>query len=203
MGINKDNVDIRETIKAVVKKNKGDLTPQEIEMQEDALIKIFEQGMLPVEAQGFNDDFLEDVYAFAYTLYQQNKIEEASQLYRWLNRMIPVNEKYIAALIHCFILQKKWAGAVSYLMRLAYLNPEDPLPFVKMSECLIEANDFPEALIVLDKAIQRAEGKPEYAKEIEKWRLDLQYIISHSHIDPAIIDKFRSQKRKEKNKLKI
>lgn len=188
---------IREVIQRVVQANKQGLTPEELKLQEEAMIKIFEEGMMPAEALGFSEDFLEYVYKFAYSLYQQNKIEEAKQLYIWLKAMVPFHEKYTIALTHCLIQQKQWAAAVSYLMELAYLNPNNPLPFEKMCECLIEAGDFAGALTAIDKAIQRAGDLPEYAKEKEKWIMNYEYILSQLNIDPALVEKVRAERKKK------
>lgn len=194
-----ENIDKRELIKKIVNKNKQGLTSEELQLQEDAMIKIFEEGLLPGEALGFSEEFLEYVYKYAYGLYQQNKIEEASQLYRWLKTMDPTNTSYTTALTICFIQQKKWGAAVTYLMELAYLNPEDPYPFEKMSECLIKAEDLPEALIAIEKAIQRAGDKKEYATDKAKWVMSYEHILSQLNIDPAIIAKVRAERATYKN----
>lgn len=197
MVTNNENINIRDLIKKVVNKNKQNLTPEEVKMQEEAMINIFEKGMIPGEALGFDEDFLEYVYKYAYTLYQRNKIEEASQLFRWLKVMVPFYPKYNIALMHCFILQKKWIGAVACLMELAYQDLEDPYPFEKMSECLIEAGDFGGALIAMEKAIQRAGDKKEFAQKKERWLMNYEYILSQIDIDPETLAKIRA-KRKEK-----
>lgn len=195
---NKENEKASEIIKRVVRENKAGLSPEELKRHEDVMIKIFEKGMLPAEAMGFSQDFLEYVYTFAYTLFQQNKIEEASQLYRWLKKMVPLNQKYIIALAHCFIQQKNWIGAVENLMELAYMNLEDPYPFAKICDCLIESGDLAGALIAIDKAIIRAGDKQEYATEKERWSMSYEYLLSQLEIDPEIIEKVRA-KREEKN----
>lgn len=187
------NIDKRELIKKVVHANRGNLTPEELKMQEEAMLEIFDEGVIPAEALGFSDEFLEYVYMYAYSLYQQNKIEEACQLYTWLKTMMP-DERYTIALSICYIQQKKWLAAVAALMELAYLNPEDPYPFEKMSECLTEAEDLPGALVAIEKAIQRAGDKSEFATEKEKWRMRYEHILSRLNIDPAIIEKVRAER---------
>lgn len=194
---NADNEEfnISEIIKKTVYANKLNLTPEQLEKQEEVMKKIFEEGMLPGQALGFSEKFLEYVYKYAYSFYQQNKIEEAGQLCRWLKTMSPYNSKFTIALIHCLIQQKNWLGATSYLMELAYLNPKDPEPFEKMCDCLLELDDLPGALVAINKAIDRAGDKSEYTKEKEKWRMKYDSILSQLNIDPAIIEKVRAQRQ--------
>lgn len=188
-----DSDEIKKIIQTIVNKNRGDLTDEELIQQEEAMIKIFDQGLLPGEALGFSEEFLEVVYGFAYSLYQKNKIEEASQLYRWLKTMVPVNPRYTTALMHCYIQQKKWLPAVALLMEVAYFNPEDPYPFEKMSDCLIEAEHYGFALTAIEKAIERAGDKPEYAADKERWLLTFDYIINLMEIDPALVEKIKNE----------
>ncbi len=200
----KDGINKREMIKKIVSKNKAGLTPEQLEREEKAMIDIFEKGMLPAQALGFSQEFLDYVYQFAYSLYQKNQIEEASQLYRWLKRMMPIDQKYTIALIQCLIQQKKWLGAISCLMELAYFNLDDPMPFKKMSDCLSELGDLPGALVAIDKAITRAEDKKEYAKEKEKWILTYEHILSQLKIDPAIIERINAEyDKKTLNKTNV
>ena len=83
-------------------------------------------------------------------------------------------------------------------MELAYLDLEDPMPFAKMSECLIEAGRFAEALIVTEKAIERAGDNEEYATDKEKWLMTYDYLLSLMNVDPALVEKIRAE-RKSKN----
>lgn len=190
-----DEFNFNEIIKKVVSANKVGLTAEQLQQQEEAMKKIFEEGMPPGQALGFSKDFLEYVYKFAYSLYQQNKIEEASQLYRWLKAMDPFNTKFIVAIMNCYVLQKKWLPAVAELMELAYINPEDPLPFEKMCDCLLEVDDLTEALVAIEKAIERAGDKVEFEQEKEKWRMKYNYILNQLNIDPAIIEKIRAESK--------
>lgn len=194
--------DVRKVIQEAVRKNQENLTPEESQKLEQVMIDIFENGLFPGEALGFNQDFLDYVYKFAYGLYQKNQIEEASQLYRWLKRMSPLEQKYTVALAHCFIMQKNWLPAVALLMELAYLNPEDPLPFEKMCDCLIEAHDLPGALVAIDKAIERAGDKKEYSTDKEKWLMTFDYIVSQLDIDPAIVEKAKEEREDPKKAKK-
>lgn len=200
METKKNEINIRETIKKVVYANKTGLPPEKLKEHEDLMIKIFQYGILPADAMGLSEDFLEYVYKYAYALYQQSKIEEARQLYIWLKVMNPVNQKYTIALTHCSILQKNWKEAVTNLMELAFLNLEDPLPFQKMSECLVEAGDLAGALIAIDKAIERAGDRKEYAMEKEKWLMTFESLLVQMKIDPEIIAKVRAE-YKESEKL--
>ncbi|QLH36286.1 MAG: hypothetical protein HWD61_09225 [Parachlamydiaceae bacterium] len=181
--------------KKVISQNAAGLTPEELKRHEKAMIDIFEKGILPAEALGFSEEFLNHVYRYAYNLYQQNKIEEASQLFRWLKAMVPAYPKFTIALIQCFIQQKNWLAAVANLMELAYQDLEDPMPFVKMSECLMEAEDYGGALITMEKAIERAGNKQQYAQEKERWIMNYDYILSKLNIDPAIVQKVREERK--------
>nr|NGY95993.1 hypothetical protein [Neochlamydia sp. AcF84] len=185
--------EFRKAIKKTVHAHKGKLSEEEVKLQEQALIDIFENGMLPAQALGFDANFMDYVYKFAYTLYQKNEIEEASQLYRWLKVMVPIDQKYTIALTHCYIQQKNWLAAVAMLMELGVLNSEDPLPFEKMCDCLIEAKDYASALMAIEQAIKRAADKQEYMLDKEKWLMTYDYLLSQLEIDPAIIEKVKAE----------
>lgn len=193
-----NEVDKVELIKKLVKENSQGLTEEELKREEEAMLKIFFEGSFPADALGFSKEFLDEVYHYAYNLFQQNKIEEASQLFRWLKKMVPVEPIYTIALIHCLTLQKKWLGAISYLLELAYLDVEDPVPFEKISECLIELGDLSGALITIDKAIERAGDKKEFAEAKGKWQLRYDNILSQLNIDPAIIAKVNAEYENKK-----
>lgn len=188
----------RETIRDTLSKSKN-LSPEEMKMQEDALVKIFEEGLMPGEALGFSQNFLDRVYKFAYSLYQRRKIEEATELFKWLKSMDPNEEKYVIALMHCFMLQKKWIGAVTMQVELAYRHPENPYPYVTMCECLLEANDISGAMVAIRSAIIRAGDKPEYAKDKEKWQMTYEFILAQLNVDPEVAKKIgEEEESKEK-----
>jgi len=191
---------IREIIKQAVNAHKEGLTPEEIDMQEKAMIDIFENGLLPGEALGFNREFTEYVYKYAYILYQKNKIIEAAQLFRWLITMVPTELKYKYAFIHCLIQQKHWQGAVEQLLLLGEINRKDPYPYEKICDCLIEANDFPGALLAIEQAIIRAGDNATFAQDKEKWVMTYDYVLSQLNIDPSIIEKVRAEKKAKASK---
>lgn len=168
---------IKEQIQETLKKNKN-IPPEEYELHEAALTNIFENGMTPREALGFNQEFLNKVYSFAYTLYQTRKTEEAAELFKWLRAMDPNEEKYTIALMHCFIDQKKWIGATTLQLELAFQNPDDPYPFAKMCDCLLEAGDLSGAMIAVHAAVLRAGDNPKLAQDKEKWQLTYDYIAT-------------------------
>lgn len=196
---NNEGITVREIIKKVVHANKTGLNPEELKAQEKAMIKIFEKGMIPGKALGFSAEFLEYVYKFAYSLYQQNKIEEAAQLYLWLKTMVPFNETYTIALINCRIHQKKWIQAVSYLMELTYLHPKDPFPFEKICDCLMEEGDLRGALIAIHEAIERAGNKKEYAQNKARWLMNYDFILSQINSDADLPEKGADEKEGNKN----
>ena len=178
----------QEKIKKIVTDNSSNLSTEEKEKLEEILNKIINDGFFPAEAVGLDQSYLDNVYSFAYALYQKNQFEEARQLFDWLKMMSPFNFDYSSAAVHCFIQQKKWTLAVNALMEMAVLLPENPYPYAKMADCLIELGDFGGALIATEQAINRSENNPKLVEEREKWKLQFEYLIDQLEIDPSTVE---------------
>lgn len=186
-------MNVKESIKEVVEKNRGDLTDEEVQKQIEVFEKVFIEGETPAEAMNLSSDYLNQVYAYGYALYQKRKITEARALFYWLNKMNFSQPKFILALIECDLQLKDWQSAINYLMQIAFIYPEDPAPYEKICDCLMELNDLPGALVMLEKAIARGKKDPQHSKSVEKWKMQYEYILDQLDIDPKLIEEARAE----------
>jgi tetratricopeptide (TPR) repeat protein len=184
---------LQDKIKEMVEMDKGNFTPEELKMQEEALKEIYVNGKTPAKACGIDNDYLTLAYRYGYSLYQKNKFREAWQVFEWLKIMNPCQIEYRTANLHCLLQLKNWTLAINELMMLAFLNGEDPYPFAKMAECLIELNDLASALIIIEMAIDRAGDKKEYAADKAKWKMQYEFLLTQLEVDPAIIEEVRQE----------
>ena len=114
------------------------------------------------EAMGLTDGMIEGIYGQAYRMYNTGKYKEASQLFRLLMLLDPKQPKYILGLAACFHMLKEFKNAVQIYTMCGLMDPESPIPHYHLSDCYIQMNDKVSALISLEMAVTRAEGKAEY-----------------------------------------
>lgn len=140
--------------------------------------KVFKEGSSPQDALGLDKSILDSVYAQAYRLYNTGKYEEAIQQFRILIMMNSMETKYILALAACFHMIKDYPNAIQTYTMYSVLDPENPLPHYHTSDCFIQLKDYLSAMISLELAISRAEGKEQYSKIKERALLGLESLKS-------------------------
>ena len=123
---------------------------------------VFKTGIVPKEALGFNNEKIEMIYSQAYRLYNTGKYREASYLFRLLLFLDPTEAKYALGLAACFHMMKEFDNAVQTYTLVGVLDSNSPLPYFHVSDCYLQVGDKVSALISLDMAVKRSEGKAEY-----------------------------------------
>lgn len=141
---------------------------------EDALGKMLKEGMAPKDAFGVSSSALESVYAQAYRLYNTGKFVEAIHLFRILILMNTTEPKYTLGLAACFHMLKEYKNAIQAYTMCNVIDPTSPIPHYHASDCFIQMKDFLSAMISLQMAVDKAEGKAEYAKIKERALLTLE-----------------------------
>lgn len=136
--------------------------------------KMLKQGMVPKDALGINESYLENVYAQAYRLYNTGKYTEATHLFRILIMLNAMEPKYMLGLAACFHMLKEYGNAIQTYTMCAALDPHNPIPHYHTSDCFIQMKDYLSAMISLELAIKLAGDKPDYAKLKERAQLSLE-----------------------------
>jgi type III secretion system low calcium response chaperone LcrH/SycD len=136
--------------------------------------KMFKEGKTPSETLGVNKEVMESIYAQAYRLYNTGKYEEAIHLFRILIMMNSNETKYLLGLAACFHMIKEYESAIQTYTLCSACDAENPLPHYHISDCFIQLKDLLSAMISLELAIARTEGKQEYSKIRERALLSLE-----------------------------
>ena len=139
--------------------NLGKEKAQEIKVASDRVVK---EGVMPKDMMGLSDAMVEGIYGQAYRLYNTGKYKDASQLFRLLIMLNSTEGKYAIGLGACFHMLKEYKNAISTYSICGVIDPENPIPHYHASDCYIHMNDPVSAMIALEMAIKRAEGKAEY-----------------------------------------
>ena len=149
--------------------------------------KMLKQGMLPKDALGVSESYLENVYAQAYRLYNTGKYGEAIHLFRILIMLNAMEPKYMLGLAACFHMLKEYTNAIQTYTMCTALDSQSPIPHYHTSDCYIQMKDYLSAMICLELAIDRAGDKPEYSKMKERAQLSLESLKNQLSASPEDI----------------
>lgn len=120
------------------------------------------EGVLPKDAMGLSDEYIEGMYAFGYRLYTTGKYDQAAQIFRLLVMLNPSESKFLLGLAACYHMKKDYDKASNTYMLCSVLSPMDPLPYYHISDCFVEMEDYPMAVKSLQLCIYHASARPEY-----------------------------------------
>jgi len=149
-------------VSQAVEKLGSDLEKNE-SVEYETLVKKATDGSLSLlKFLGMDEVRLETVYARAYRLYNTGKYKEASQIFRYLIAINPVEIKYFLGLAACCHLLKDYKAAVEVYLICDLLDSESPIPDFHASDCYLQMKDKVSALITLKMAIKKSGEKPEY-----------------------------------------
>ena len=151
--------------------------------------KMLKQGVLPKDAMGVSDSYLENVYAQAYRLYNTGKYVEATHLFRILIMLNAMEPKYMLGLAACFHMLKEYHNAIQTYTMCTALDPQNPVPHYHTSDCFIQMKDYLSAMVCLELAIDRAGDKPEYSKMKERAQLSLESLKKQLNSTPEGAEK--------------
>jgi type III secretion system low calcium response chaperone LcrH/SycD len=123
---------------------------------------VLEKGMPPKEAFGIPDERIESIYAQAYRLYNSGKFAESAHLFRLLLVLEPTESKHYIGFAACLHMLKEYELAIKSYITAGIVDPQNPIPYFHASDCFIQMRDQGSALLMLEMAVKRAEGKDEY-----------------------------------------
>lgn len=161
--------------------------------------KMMKQGMTPQEAMGVSSSYLENIYSQAYRLYNTGKYAEASHVFRILIMFNAMEPKYMLGLAACFHMLKDYGNAIQTYTMCAALDPKSPIPHYHSSDCFIQLEEYLSAMLCLELAIERAGGKPEYAKMKERAQMTLESVKKQAVAHPPSEDSRAAKELKEKS----
>ena len=130
-----------------------------IPLDEEALklgATFFEKGFAPKDIFNITSGQMEGMYAKAYNLYQSGKYKEAIQIFRLLIMLTPNESKYSLGLAACFHMMKDYDNAIETYTMYSVLNPDDPIGYFHISDCLLSTNEKMSAIVALEMAIEKA-----------------------------------------------
>jgi type III secretion system low calcium response chaperone LcrH/SycD len=151
--------------------------------------KMLKQGVLPKDALGVSNSYLENVYAQAYRLYNTGKYAEAIHLFRILIMLNAMEPKYMLGLAACFHMLKEYNNAIQTYTMCSALDPQTPIPHYHTSDCFIQMKDYLSAMVCLELTIDRAKDKPEYAKMKERAQMSLKSLKQQLNSTPEGAEK--------------
>jgi type III secretion system low calcium response chaperone LcrH/SycD len=120
-------------------------------------------------AESLSSQEQEELYALAYTLYNQGNYPHAGQFFKRLVLCNPFAENYWRGLASSQQMQKEYLNAVHAWATLALLVDQDPLPHFHAAECLFSLEEKEEALRALEAAeslLAPADAHQELRKKI-------------------------------------
>lgn len=153
---------IREEIHNRVEKFKGTLTPEQMRMQEEVLIKIFEEGKTVYEAVGVSKESLEYLYTHAYHLYNSGKYEDAKQIFFILNFLDPKDLRFSYSIAACYHMTKKYEPAILLYLECLLKDPHNPLLCWHLADCYNQVGKKVSALLMLKMCIRFANQDPAF-----------------------------------------
>lgn len=157
----------------------GQTQPQEIkDAIEKLALDIYEKGMKPKDAMGLSDQMVEGMYSFGYRLYNTGKYDQASQLFRLLIMLDPMQARFMMGLGACLHMQKKYEDASNAYVLCAVLDLTNPLPHYHAADCYLEDNKLELAVTALQSCIIICGEQPQYSVIKERALVMLQGILA-------------------------
>lgn len=87
------------------------------------------------EVRGLTQDHMEAIYTLAYTLYQQERYQEAHDLFTFLCLYDHLETKYWNGLAACRQMRKDYGAAIDAYTMAAMLDVENPELPLRAAEC--------------------------------------------------------------------
>lgn len=136
--------------------------------------RLFQEKRAPYEAIGVNASYMENVYAQAYQLYNSGKYVDAGQLFRLLMTLDPMEIRYALGLAASFHQLHDYRDAINTYLICNLLDAHNPIPHYHASDCFLQLNDIPSAVLSLQLAIEQASTRPEHTMLKERAHMTLQ-----------------------------
>lgn len=141
--------------------------------------KQIQEGATVKEALGLTDENLEQVYAVAYTRYQQGAYQDAAALFRYLVSLDPNTYKFVLGLAAAHHKLHQYQPAANLYVLASLRAPSDPVPYFHVADCYIRLEDTEMARSALYLCISHCKS-PESATMKERAQLILNALEGKS-----------------------
>ena len=169
--------DIREEITELMKKHSDWFgTGEDLEKNSELVCKILVDKQSPQEAMGINDEILESMYGFAYSLYYSGNYEQGSNAFKMLIQLNPYLPKHYLGLAACLHMAKNFDEAAGNYLMAAYHDKESPLPYYYASDCYLKMDKPAVAWMMLELAKKRMETTHQYDKMKDQLEANLEAV---------------------------
>lgn len=155
---------LNSTIKTVLSNIDVPLNDNEKIKCEKILKDVFEKGVPIAKAIGFNEGNLEWIYEHGQQRYNLGDYEKSTAVFSFLCMLTDKNPKYWFGLAASYHMLKKYLEAADAYRHCIKLEPENPIYFYHLSDCMLQKDDTALALFYLVLAINLCKDKPEYQK---------------------------------------
>lgn len=158
------NKRVEDLINDHLKRFKGKLTKDEMEMQRKALKQVFVEGKPPRHAMGISPEMMNLLYTFGFNAYNAGKYEDAKQTFELLNFLEPLSPKYLMGLAATKHKLKEYEKAVELYFTLAIIDQESPVAYFHIADCYEQLKDPGGMMMGLGGAITRCGMDQRFAK---------------------------------------
>ncbi len=153
------NEKIENTLKEIHKQ----FPNEDLEKHRKILQEVFIKEKSPKEVLGFDDAYVEALYAAGYQYFEAGDYNKAIPFFRLLMDVDFKNARYMAALGSCYFGKKEWEKALIFFVLTANAVPKDPMSYFHIAECYIEMNLLEAATFFLNGTIINASNIPTFA----------------------------------------
>ncbi len=107
----------------------------------DAMLKTLIQALLEGHTlafiQGVGQDKVDALYAFAHSLYERERYEDARKVFTYLMALDHHEPRYMGAVAACFQMLKRYDEAIEHYCLASVQDLSDPRPTFHTAECLL------------------------------------------------------------------
>ena len=186
---------IREQIKKKIESMQGQASPKELRMQEEALIKILEEGKPVHEAIGVSKQSLEYMYSHAYSLYNAAKYEQAKQIFYILNFLDEQDARFPYGVAACYHMMKNHTNALAMYLSCLMREPDNPILFWHIADCYSQMGKKVTALITLRMCVRQASKDPSF--EPLKIRAEREFLVLEREVEEEVRKGQKESQQKE------
>ncbi len=154
-----------------------DATPSAALSTEEMLRTILQallEGRTLAFIQGIGQDKVDALYAFAHSLYERERYEDARKVFTYLMALDHHETRYMGAVAACLQMLKRYDEAIEHYCLASVYDLGDPRPTFHTAECLLAQGRTDEARDALSMVLNDCrESRHAVLKERAQALLDL------------------------------
>jgi type III secretion system low calcium response chaperone LcrH/SycD len=171
---------IEDTMKAFEKP----IPEKEQAKYKEVMSQIFQGGINPKDALGFNDEMLEHMYAYGYRLYNLGSYRKARDVFLALVIFNPDDPRFHLAVASAYHKLQDYSKAITSYFHYASQEVDDPLPYFFMYDCYMQTKFLEDATFCLEEVVRRAGTKEDFQALKEKCKLMLASLKTETNTQP-------------------